>query len=136
MNLRLVCCFGVFLAAVGCQKHKPDAPLTGNESLHDLMEDMETAAKPLLSRAPGAAIADTDVASLKAATLRMLALGAVVKARFAAAQPPTFAGFVEQLEKGVKEVQAAVDAKDAAALQAASKTLGNACGGCHKEFKH
>lgn len=120
---------------LGCKGAKPDAPLKGNESLHDLMESLETAAKPLFGRAPGAALTDADVPALQAAASRIQAINGAVKTRFASKQPPTFAAHSEQLEKGAQELVAALGTKDAAAVQAAVKTIDGACGSCHKEFK-
>jgi cytochrome c556 len=72
---------------------------------------------------------------LTASANRIVAINAAVKTRFAAKQPPTFAGHSEQLEKGTTDLLAALQAKDAAATQAAIKTIDGACGSCHKEFK-
>lgn len=120
---------------LGCKGAKPDAPLSGNESLHDLMESMETAAKPLFGRAPGAPLTDADVPALQAAVSRIQAINSAVKTRFASKQPATFVGHSEQLEKGTQDLVAALGQKDAAAAQAAIKTIDGACGACHKEFK-
>ncbi|MBL8636288.1 MAG: cytochrome c [Myxococcales bacterium] len=134
-SLLTVCSLTLGLGFVGCKGAKPDGPLTGTESLHDLMESMESASKPLFDRSAGAALTDVDVTALTASASRVQAINAAVKTRFAGSKPPTFAAHAEQLEKGTQEVLAALTAKDAAALQAATKSLGGACGSCHKEFK-
>ena len=128
----LLCAF-----CVGCHGQKTDAPPTGTgtESLHDLMENMEQAAKPLLSRAPGAPLTEQEVPALVAAAKKTSALAATVKNRFASKQPPSFAGYSDQLEQGLQQVLAALTAQDAKAVQAAGQSVGSACGSCHKEFK-
>ena len=135
MTARLALSLCALTFVLGCKGTKPDAPLTGNESLHDLMESMESAAKPLFSRAPGAPVTDADLPTLQAAASRIAAINSAVKTRFAGKQPPTFAGHSEQLDKGVQELTTAASAKDAAAVQAAVKSIDGACGACHKEFK-
>lgn len=134
-SLMTVCTLTVCVGLFGCKGAKPDGPLVGTESLHDLMESLESASKPLFDRSAGAALTDADVTTLTASANRVQAINAAVKTRFAGSKPPTFAGHSEQLEKGTQDVLAALTAKDTAALQAAVKTLGGACGGCHKEFK-
>jgi len=135
MTVRLMLSLGVLTLALGCKGTRPDAPLTGTESLGHLMESMESAAKPLFARSPGSPVTEAELPTLTATANRIGAINAAVKTRFAAKQPPTFAGHSEQLDKGTQDLLAALQAKDAAATQAAIKTIDGACGSCHKEFK-
>lgn len=135
MTVRFALSLCALSLVIGCKGTKPDAPLTGNESLHDLMESMESAAKPLFARAPGAPLTDADVPTLQASASRISAINSAVKTRFANKQPPTFAGHSEQLDKGIQDLTAAITSKDAAAVQTAVKSIDGACGACHKEFK-
>jgi hypothetical protein len=43
MTVRLMLSLGVLTLALGCKGTRPDAPLTGTESLGHLMESMESA---------------------------------------------------------------------------------------------
>ncbi|MBL9043651.1 MAG: cytochrome c [Myxococcales bacterium] len=135
MTARFVLSLCALTLMLGCKGTRPDAPLTGSESLHDLMESMESAAKPLFARTAGAPLTETELPTLTASANRILAINAAVKTRFASKHPATFVGHSEQLEKGSQELVAALQAKDAAATQAAVKTIDGACGACHKEFK-
>ncbi len=138
MTVRSLLTFSVLtlgLGLVGCKGTRPDSPLTGTESLHHLMESMESAAKPLFARPVGAPLADAEIPSLTASANRILAINAAVKTRFASKQPATFAAHADQLEKGSQDLLAALNAKDATQAQAAMKSIDGACGACHKEFK-
>ena len=134
-SLLTLCTLTLGLGLVGCKGARPDAPLTGTESLNHLMESMESAAKPLFARPVGAPLADAEILSLTASANRILAINSAVKTRFAGKQPATFAGHADQLDKGTQELLTALSAKDAAQTQAAMKTIDGACGACHKEFK-